>query len=421
RLAREPAVLCEALQRVGELEVLLGRTHDAIAAYREAIDVAPSRSLRAHAWFGLASALRVVDRYEEALDALDRAGTALEGLDDPALQARIWSLRGNLHFPRGELDECLAAHRKAGDYAKAARSPVELARALGGLGDAWYQRGRMQSARDHYERCVSNCVEHRLTGLELSYLPMLACTRAYCGPIADALRDGEAAAEKARRIADVRADMLANDVNASLHLYTGNFARAQAAAERTIELARRLGARRFEIEASGIRGLALVERGQHDHGLAEIKAAAEAACDDASSYCAPWMLGVLAHALPDPGARRAALERGAAMLSERSVSHNHFEFYRFAIDVALEEGWWHAAVEYAAALEAYTNEERLPWSDIVIERARALVAFGQGDRSPTLAARLRAVAQQTTLMGFGALLPALSSAMKHCPSLPADD
>ena len=62
---------------LGELLLQLGRTHDALAAYREALDFAIDQPGHGTAWFGIASALRIMDRHEEALDALDRAESAL--------------------------------------------------------------------------------------------------------------------------------------------------------------------------------------------------------------------------------------------------------------------------------------------------------------------------------------------------------
>ncbi|MCT7423502.1 hypothetical protein N4A85_25535, partial [Escherichia coli] len=50
------------------------------------------------------------------------------------------------------------------------------ARALGGLGDAHYQRGRLQSAYRMFTDCVALARERRLVRVEVSNLPMLALT-----------------------------------------------------------------------------------------------------------------------------------------------------------------------------------------------------------------------------------------------------
>ncbi len=206
-LAREPADLCLARCLLGELQTRTGHTHDAIATLREVIDLRPDPLIEARARLALANALRILDRYDEALAALERAETVLAGLDRPELLARIWGLRGNIHFPRGELEACLMAHERALAWAQRAGSPVDEARAFGGVGDALYQRGRMRSARDHFRQCVAEAREHGAVGLALSNAPMLALTRAVCGEVREALEDCTAIAAEAVRFGDPRSEL----------------------------------------------------------------------------------------------------------------------------------------------------------------------------------------------------------------------
>ena len=67
--------------------------------------------------------VRIVDRYDEAMQALTRRGRSRSA--DFERLAHIWTLRGNLHFPRGELELCLDAHRRALDFARRADSVEE--------------------------------------------------------------------------------------------------------------------------------------------------------------------------------------------------------------------------------------------------------------------------------------------------------
>src|SRR5690606_31722407 len=112
-LAHEPALLHATSALLGELLLQLGRTHDALTAYREALDFAVDPAGRGRAWFGVASTLRVMDRHDEALDALDRAENQLRDLADARMRAQLYTLRGNLCFPLGRLDACLEAHEQA--------------------------------------------------------------------------------------------------------------------------------------------------------------------------------------------------------------------------------------------------------------------------------------------------------------------
>jgi tetratricopeptide (TPR) repeat protein len=158
-LAREPVDLCLARCLLGELQTRTGHTHDAIATLREVIDLRPDALMEARARLALANALRILDRYDEALEALERAEAVLAGHERPELLARVWTLRGNIHFPRGEIEECLVAHENALSWARRAGSPVDEARAFGGIGDALYQRGgcaaRATSSRSAWRRRAS--------------------------------------------------------------------------------------------------------------------------------------------------------------------------------------------------------------------------------------------------------------------------
>jgi len=290
--------------------------------------------------------------------------------------AQLWTLRGNLHFPRGELDACLRAHGRALEYARQAAAPEDIARALGGLGDAQYQRGRMHTAHAEFSRCVSLCEEHGLAGLRLSYLPMVATTEAYLGNFESALEisgRGEAAAAQA---GDLRTQLLSQSLRAMVEIYRANYRQALSSSERGVSLAREIGARRFEAEALALRGLAA--RGLGDHAFAQESLAGSVAIarEAARTYCGPWALSSLALATDDPARSRALLDEGEHWLADGCVSHNYLEFYRHAIEVSLRSGDWDRAESYADALEAYTRDERLPWADLVIGAGRLLARTG---------------------------------------------
>ena len=148
-LAREPIMLHKTSMLAGRTAAALGRTHDALSAYREALDFAldqhrPRRCLVRH-------------RLGAARDGPARGSPGGAGARrkhvwrdaaDAQMRARMSTLHGNLCFPLGSF-RCLPApsHQKAYQFAQEANSPPEIARALGGLGDAHYQRGNMLTAR----------------------------------------------------------------------------------------------------------------------------------------------------------------------------------------------------------------------------------------------------------------------------------
>ena len=64
------------------------------------------------------------------------------------------------------------------------------------------------------------------------------------------------------------------------------------------------------------------------------------------------------------------------------------------MEVGLRLGDWEATERYAAALENYTRDEPLPWSEFTIRRARALARHGQGGKGGELDEELRALQRQ---------------------------
>ena len=148
------------------------------------IDLRPEPLIEARARLALANALRILDRYDEALAALDRAETVLAGLDRPELLARIWGLRGNIHFPRGELEACLMAHERALAVGAARRTRRWTRRAPSAASAMRSTSAAACAARATISRlCVAEAREHGAVGLALSNAPMLALTRAVCGEV----------------------------------------------------------------------------------------------------------------------------------------------------------------------------------------------------------------------------------------------
>lgn len=371
-LARDPADFCAAYCLLGELQTRTGHTHEAIATFREVVDLRPDTLTAVRAQLGLANALRIVDRYDEALAALARAEALLPGRERPELLARLWSMRGNIHFPRGELDQCLAAHEQALAFARLAQSTVDEARAFGGLGDARYQRGRMRTARDDYARCVEVARAHGAVGLALSHVPMLAITRAFCGELRQGLADCDAAVAESRRCGDSRSELLALDAAAGIANYGSDFARVRRDCDRGLALARQLGARRFEAELMTVLGHALAEQGGAADAQVLLRQAAALALEVAPTYCGPWSLATQALFTPNAERARELLAQGEALLARGCVSHSHLEFRRLAIEFCLRHADWREARRHAAALADYTRGEPLPWSDLIVRRAEWL-------------------------------------------------
>jgi tetratricopeptide (TPR) repeat protein len=112
--------------------------------------------------------MRITDEYDEAYAALEKAEAAASDRGLTLELAQIHYIRGNLHFPLGKIDDCHVEHELSLKYAREAESPEAEARALSGVADAEYLRGRMITAHDHFRRCIELCREHGFGRIEVA-------------------------------------------------------------------------------------------------------------------------------------------------------------------------------------------------------------------------------------------------------------
>jgi DNA-binding SARP family transcriptional activator/Flp pilus assembly protein TadD len=398
---------CEAHATLGAIHAARGRTERAIAAYRTSAALASDASQRARARLGLAGSLRILDRYDEALDVLAAAEADVLEEGDRRRLAQVWTLRGNLHFPRGEIEQCLGAHERALALAAEAGLPEDVARSLGGLCDAHYQRGRLRTALDYGLRCLALSEPAGLVYLRLAYLAMIASCQSYLGQFEDALDAAQRTVVEARRVGDMRSELLACSIGASLATYRTEYAVAIERSERSLKLARELGAGRFEAEALVLNGVARCLEGDLMVGRGLLETAAERARQTALTYCGPWAMAALAFHCGDEQRARELLAEGEQALALGAVSHNHFEFRLNAIELMLDAGDGAGAARHADAMADYTREEPLAWTQLVIDRASALASGTTPD-----VGSVRAVLSRAEQMGFRWLVPRLERVLR---------
>lgn len=397
----------------GHLLRELGQIGASLEAFRHALDLADDEAGRAAAWIGLAEGMRIVDRYEDALHALDEAETALAASSDAAEQrAHLHDLRGNIWFPLGKIGRCLEEHEKAVAAAREAKSREIEARALGGLGDAEYARGRIRTAHRHFCRCVELCREYGFGRIEVIHLPMIGNNRVFLNDVTGALQVTRSAIEAARAIEHLRAELVAQQVVFAVFAELDQVPAARAHVERGQVLVERLGARRFKPE--NLMYLAKIEdlEGRKQEALAHLDEALAIAREGGLSYIGPTILGTLALISEDQEVRRRALDEGEALLRDGAVSHNYLWFYRDAIEANLTLGAWDEADRFAALMEGYTRPEPLPWGHFYIARGHALAAHGRGARDNATIEGLRTLCEEAGHAGFRWALVGLEAALR---------
>lgn len=363
------------------LRLLQGRTlHDqgwvkeSMQSYQLALDEAPDAGQQGQAWLGLAMGMRLTDDLDGAFNALARA-------EPLTLQSRVATdlselhyLRGSLHFPRGELDACLEQHGKALEWAQQGDSAIDEARALSGLGDAHYARSHMQTAQGYFERCMKLCRARGFGRIEAANGFMVATVRMYMNELDAALDDALQSAELGRRVGHQRAQIVSRLTAGWIYLLQAQPDKAEVQATLGLEVARELGAPRFQ--AFLLESVARIRLADGDRAGA--MQAIDEAWDLAQSanvlrFIGPWICASRALVLQDADMAQASLSQGQVLIDAGCVGHNYFWFYKHAMQTCLDRGWLDAALGYAQRLEDHTRSQPAPWADVFIERCRLLV------------------------------------------------
>ncbi len=411
QLATEPADRVELLMELGALLPTIGRPREAIDLFAEVLDLAIDDRQRCNAKIGIAAGLRMVDMHREALAALDEAERLAGSEGFEAERAQIHNLRGNVLFPLGDVEGTLAEQTRALELARVSGSVELHLRALSGLGDAHYAAGRFISAYEHFNECVAMSRNYQFSQVEAANLPMLA----FCANLNGRPKEGLAAAEQAlataRRVGNRRAQIIAHHAHAVAHLEANDVAHARPHAEASVNISRAIGARRFEPESMGLVAHCLWMEGKRAEATVMMREAWAMVATHMIQYCGPMILGALARSTHDPAERMECLKKGEQILAGGSPAHNHVFFFRDAIDCALEDGDWAAAMRYADRLDEAFRHEPILFVDYTSARARALAAFGQGRRDGALRSQLQRLIDLARDAGLIASAQAVENAL----------
>jgi class 3 adenylate cyclase/tetratricopeptide (TPR) repeat protein len=410
-LATEPGERQALACLTGQLLLDLGRVPMALDRFGQALELARDDAERCRALLGLAAAMRLADRLDEAVARLDEAEAAASRLAAAAELSRIHHLRGNLLFPLGRVEDCAEAHGEALVLAREAGSPELEARALGGLGDAEYARGRMLSAHEAFTRCCALAARHGFGRIEAANLPMVAVTSWYTLDLPAMLREADAAIALAMRVGHLRGAIIAQHAAILALLLRADLDEAEARIAEAQRLTAEIGARRFEAENLMFLAERMLLGGGRDAAAAIAEEAMVISRETAVTYIGPCVLGFIAWASREAEARRAAVAESEAMLAQGAISHNFLMFRRYAIEAAIDAGAWDEVEHHAAELERYAAAEPSPWSAFFVARGRVLAAHGRTPGDPALRQELARVRDEAQLLGLGVALPALDAAI----------
>lgn len=363
----------------GRLRLDAGMAKLARDAFSKAVAAARDERDRCRGLIGLAAADRILADLDRAMDSLagaeDLAGTS--GM--PAVLPEIHYMRGNLHFARGQAEGCLREHRLALEAAERAGLPEWKARALSGLGDAAYMRGRVASARRHFRACVDLARQLMLLRVISANQCMVGNCMVYFLEFDDALTQIGEARAAAIKIGDRFGEMFAGECEAFVLYAAGRFQEAEGPAETALELAVKLGARRYEAILQTILGRVRLAQQRPLEARELLDLAMSRAEETGLGFCGPLISAVQALICGPNDAGRAWIARGEALLPQGTLVHNHVFFRTAAIDWAIKAGDWVMVERLARALSEYVAAEPNEYAEFFVGRARALAAL---ERNP---------------------------------------
>jgi tetratricopeptide (TPR) repeat protein len=386
----------------GQCHAKMGHTEQARQAFAAALALAPDQARRIPAVIGLATALNVLEDLraeEELLDGAIAEATAA-GIKDGL--GELYYLKGNIYFPRGDFAMSRQLHDQAQRHA---RNKETAARALSGIGDSYYAEGRMVTAQQVFRECLDLCEKHGLADIEASNRFMLGTTRIYLNQTERALDDALASAELGSKVGNRRAEIVSRLTAGWALLSTGRAADARDQVEQGLELARRIGASRFEpfLNESMVRVLLLEDRHHEAQALA-LQAWEAVERLKTHKFIGPWVLSTLALVAPDAGASDAALARGQALLEQGCVAHNLYRFHVSAMETRLLRNQPAEAEALAERFASLVAQEPCPWASHHIALARSGAAWLREPSAPHCDA-LQELVQKGEAAGLAWVMP----------------
>ena len=234
----------------------------AIEYYRKAIDFAseaqavtgePGRGRRIEWYRGMAEALGVLARFDEAIDAFERMRAAAAAAGDEVAEARAWNGRGFIEQRKGDYQGLLASAERAEELAAAAgvapEAQIERAVALVRMSDGYFRLGAAREQEALAERALELAASLGDAGLreKALSLKLLGMAHQVAGRFEEARRRKEEALEIFRDLGDHQpVGMMLNSLGETLRLQ-GDYVGARDRYREALSIARETGHRPEQI------------------------------------------------------------------------------------------------------------------------------------------------------------------------------
>lgn len=385
----------------------LGQTALARECFERALALAQQSVDHIEAALGLAAVLNTLDSLTEEEHLLEATLPLARHLQADHALARLFHLRGNLYFPRGDYLRCRGYHEEALHFARMSGQPEIEASALSGIADSYYAEGCMQTAHDVFDQCVRICEKKGLPGVEAANRSARGSTLIYLGQPTQALQDAQDSVQLSRTVCNRRAEIFSRLTAAWVLLAMAEDRRAAHELDTALELARGMGASRFE--AILLEGKARLASREGDQASAQsliLEAADLVERLQLQSYVGPWIWGTLALITDDAQSREHALQQGEAQLVRGCLAHNALRFYVAAAEASLMMGDYGRANRYAQHMSAFVQAEPCHWAK---HHARFISLLGDWlqTRDASVWNALQIMKRESEQLGFSATMPKL--------------
>jgi class 3 adenylate cyclase/tetratricopeptide (TPR) repeat protein len=347
--------------------------------------------------FDLARSLRVLGLTDETLEVLARAQSLAE---TPLELSRVHSLRGNIYFLKGDAEQNMTEQETALGYARDAGSVEDEVKALSGLADAAYMRGRMVTSRDYFVELIDLASTHDLATLAAANVPALTNTTYLTkGPKA-ALLYGSSVLDSVIDAGQRRAELILRDTLGEIQIDQLEFDAGFEHARLASEICEQIGAQVWLASGLGTMARALWYKGEHETAEEKAREAAEMAVEFSPTLLGPWVLSTRALTASSLGVVDEAVAKSEEIFAGGCVGHNQIWAYRSFIDAYLKFENWEAADKMADRLDAFTATEPLAWGDFFAARGHALARAGRGEVDDDLIKTLHALSATAEETGF---------------------
>lgn len=357
--------------------IRLRRAGDAVAAAQTAVAAAQRPETRVLARIAEADARNALLEADAALAVLGVAEAEAEAADLAEPLARIATLEGTIHFPRGEIDACLAANARALVWARRAGSALAEAGAHAGLAWAHYQAGDFARGMAEADAALALAQAPAFDRVRLSALRVRAVTRTFLLDHDGALADAAEAIALAEEQADVVHEVLARTTGATVHLECWRHREAIALVEPAFALARPLA--RIGIEAAPLWVMGTATGALGNAGPAEdyLRQARALAAAGPIRFALPRILGTLAF-FTGADERARLVAEGETILAEMRVAHSGLGFWSAVLLAALAHDEPGLARRAEAGLVQFGGAPPVPWADALLTLARTFVPLAEG-------------------------------------------